>query len=283
MATIRMTASAGAALIALMAIVPATSQAQAPKAPLQLLPGPNQAKQTAGAVTNKAVTNKKAAKAVARTSGKATRTAASNSKATRTNTVVAQPASKTARTNSRTAVTAVRQSQSAASARVATAQRAARPAMVATRPAAPYVVAPAVLPGAGPMPPIVAQGADDQSSQDNVMRGGSSVALVGRLPWWRNDRLEPVTYGSAEADSKVMAAAEAWLAANSGGRATDRASGGGLADDVVDVANADEVNEIDLAAGSVPAPQSPSFLQSLLALIGGAAVAAAASARLLFT
>jgi hypothetical protein len=139
-----------------------------------------------------------------------------------------------------------------------------------------------VLP-AGPTPPIVAQDADDQSSHDNVMRGGSSVALVGRLPWWRNDRLQPVTYGSAEADSKVMAAAEAWLAANGGGRATDRASGGALADDVVDVANADEVNEIDLAAGSVPAPQSPSFLQSLLALIGGAAVAAAASARLLFT
>ena len=54
------------------------------------------------------------------------------------------------------------------------------------------------------------------------------------------------------------------------------------ADEAVEVADAGEINDIDLAAESAPAPLSPSFLQSLLALIGGAAVAAAASARLLF-
>ena len=271
MATFRMTASAGAALIALMAIVPATSQAQAP---LQLLPGPNQAKKTTGTVSNK-----KATKAVAKTPGKASRTVASRNKAVRPNSAAAQPASKTARTNSRTTTTGFvagrRQGQvttNAQRARAATIQRVPRAVVAAPRPAPDHTVP-------APGPQILAYDSDD-----NVMRGGSSVALVARLPWWRNDRLQPVTYGSAEADSKVMAAAEAWLAANRGGRATERADDERtLVDDVIDVADADEVNEIDLAAGSVPAPQSPSFLQSLLALIGGAAVAAAASARLLFT
>ena len=54
------------------------------------------------------------------------------------------------------------------------------------------------------------------------------------------------------------------------------------ADDAIEVADAGEINDIDLAADRSPSPPSPSFLQSLMALLGGAAIAAAASARLLF-
>ena len=52
-------------------------------------------------------------------------------------------------------------------------------------------------------------------------------------------------------------------------------------DEAIEVADADEVNDIDLAAESAPAPPTPTFLQSLLALLGGGAAAArVASARL---
>ena len=98
MAIIRMAASAGAALIALTAIVPATSQAQGPGAPLQLVPGPNQAKPA----TRAAINNKNAAKSVAKAPGKATTKTAARP-ASRQNTAAVQPAPKAARTNSRTA------------------------------------------------------------------------------------------------------------------------------------------------------------------------------------
>jgi hypothetical protein len=98
--------------------------------------------------------------------------------------------------------------------------------------------------------------------------------------------MQDVTYGSAAAESKVIEAAAVWLAAN-GGQAEDERSdretfGHAAVDEAVEVADADEVNEIDLAAGPVPPPESPGFMQSLMALIGGVAAAAVASARLLF-
>jgi len=285
MAIIRMAALAGAAVIALAAIVPATSHAQGPGAPLELVPGPNQAKPTRGAINNK-----RAAKAVAKAPAKATtnkstaRTAARKSPRHDT---AERPAPKTARANARTKTNAVasrRQEQIASNAqrgRATSKQSVIRTAVV------PYLtVSRPVLRRGAKAPPIIARGPNSETPEDRVMRGRDSVSLVAMLPWWRNDRMQDVSYGSAAAESKVIEAAAVWLAANAGEAEDERPAGEtfghAAVDEAIDVADANEINDIDLAAGSVPAPASPGFMQSLLALIGGAAAAAVASARLLF-
>jgi hypothetical protein len=300
MATIRMARSAGAALILLTAIVPAASVAQAP---LQLVPGPEQARRIGGVTkpAAKPAVSKPAARKTAQPgkSGNQTRTAASKNPArqnattaqatsrktsTRPIAVAAKPASKSARikpTRAATSVASRHQNESTANApraRVANASR-AEPAVTQSATAEPTG---AVI-GLAPMPallepPIFAQGGNEHVSSDNVMRGSDSVSLVGKLPWWRSHPMQDVTYGSEEAESQVMAAADAWFAAH-GGRAAaddDVPDASGAPDDTVEIADAGEVNEIDLAA---PPPSEPGFLQSLLALISGAV----AAARLLFT
>lgn len=280
MATIRMTASAGAALIALMAIVPATSQAQAPGAPLQLVPGPSQAKPaTRAALKAKAATS--IAKAPGKVAGKTTRKTATRT-TSRQKAAVVRPAPKALRANSRTAASSLARNRQqtgphAPLARYAYPQPVIRAAVV------PYLaVSRPVLRRGAQEPPVVARDHNADASEDRVMRGRDSVALVGMLPWWRNDRMQSVNYGSAEAESKVLEAAAVWLAANRRATEADNATRPASVEAAIEIADADEINDIDLAAGPVPAPPSPGFLQSLLALIGGAAAAAAASARLLF-
>jgi hypothetical protein len=243
MAIIRM--AAGAVLITLTTLVAAAPQAQAQKAPLQLVPGADQAQTSTRAATTQTT---KAAKTVAKTSNKATRTATSRKNTRQAAVAAAQPLSKAART-------------------VASAPR-------------------AILRGAAPAPQVFAQGSDDKTPADNVMRGGDSISLIARLPWWRNDRLQEVQYGSVAAENAVMAAAGVWLAANGGEPAADRAPGQTLAlaapEEAIEIADAGQINDIDLAAEETPAPPAPTFLQSLVALLGGVAAAAAASARFLF-
>lgn len=274
MATIRMARAAGAALIALTAIVPAAAQAQAP---LQLVPGPGQAKKVAGVGATKAATSK----SIARSPNNRARTVASKTSQRRNATqrqmaAAVRPSAAKSTRRARTEANAIasrRQVEPTASAERV--ESAARSATVAAQPAAPVAAA---------EPQVLAQGGNEHVTADNVMRGGSSVSLVGMLPWWRNDRMQDVVYGSEEAQSQVMAAADAWLAAH-GGRADDSdetIDTGALLDRGVDVANADEVNEIDLAAAPVSRPPEQSFLQSLIAMIGDAIAAAAASARHLF-
>lgn len=270
MAIIRMATSAGAALIVLTTIVAAASHAQAQKAPLQLVPGPDQAKSATRAATTKT------AKTVAKTSNKATRTVASRKNARQAAIAPAQPSSKTARSNSNSKKTAntVASRRPAPSnaqrARVENGQR-ARTVVASPRP---------ILHRAAAAPQIFAQGSEDAA--DNVMRDGNSVSLVGRLPWWRNDRLQEVQYGSVAAENAVMAAAEAWLAENGHEPAADRAPGQTLAlaspEEAIEIADAGQINDIDLAAEETPAPPAPTFLQSLVALLGSVA----AAARLLF-
>ncbi|MPZ39693.1 MAG: hypothetical protein GEU95_16865 [Rhizobiales bacterium] len=295
MATIRMALSAGAALIVLTAIVPAAPQAQAP---LQLVPGPNQAKSNqAKRTTAVGAAKTVAAKKTVKTQSNRTRTAASK-KSRRRNTAVAravpeknaarqtaaaaQPSSKkkSARINSKkTSVASRRQSEpttNAQRARAANAPR-AKPAVAVAQPA---------MHDAAPKPGILAQGGNEYVTSDNIMRGSDSVSLVGMLPWWRSDRMQDVSYGSEEAESQVMAAADAWFVAR-GGRAVDDDDDArhtvAPADETLDIADAGEINEIDLAAASQPTPPEPTFLQSLIAILGGVVAAAAASARLLFT
>ncbi|HZO46952.1 MAG TPA: hypothetical protein VFB68_13730 [Xanthobacteraceae bacterium] len=296
MAIIRTAALGGAALIALAAIVPATSHAQGPGAPLELVPGPNQAKPTRGAINNrnaaktvakaaaKSATNKSASSNKSATNKSTTRTAARKSPRQDT---AERPAPKTARANPRTDtnIAASRQKQVASNAqrgRATPKQSVIRTAVV------PYLtVSRPVLRRGTKAPPIIARGPNTDTSEDRAARGRDSISLVATLPWWRNDRMQDVSYGSAVAESKVLEAAAVWIAANGGAAEDERPAGETFGhpsvDEAVDVADANELNDIDLAAGPVPAPTSPGFMQSLLALIGGAAAAAVASARLLFT
>lgn len=277
MATFRMTASAGAVLIvALTAIVPTTSQAQGPGAPLELVPGSSQARPA----TRAAIKGKNAAKPVAQAPKAAPKAAART--APRQNTATVQPAPKAVRANSRTAASSLasNRQQSGPHAPLA---RYAYPQPVIRAAVVPYLAVsrPVLRRGTRP-PPVIARGPTVDTPQDRVMRGRDSVSLVGMLPWWRNDRMQSVTYGSAEAESKVLEAAAVWLAANGGAAEDDRSVAETPEDEAIAVADAGEVNDIDRAAASAPPPMSPTFMQSLLALIGGAVAAAAASARLLF-
>lgn len=271
MAIIRMAAPLGATLIALAAIVPTSSQAQGPGAPLELVPGPKQAKPPAKTAIKSAI--KTATKEASRRSP-------------RPNAAAAQPAPKAMRANARAATPAVASDRRptgphAPLARYAHPQPPIRAAVV------PYLaVSRPVLRRGTREAPVIARGPVVNVRQDRVIRGGDSVSLVGMLPWWRNDRMQAVTYGSAEAESKVLEAAAVWLAAHGTFADNDRAASDprfAAVQEAIEVADASELNVIDRAAQSVPPPpMSPTFMQSLLTLLGGAAAAAvAASARLL--
>lgn len=127
--------------------------------------------------------------------------------------------------------------------------------------------------------------------QGTIMRGASSVSLIARLPWWRGERMQAIQYRSDAAEDQVVAAAEAWLATNGSQTAAADGNGARLASAEAshaqdaeayasDAADTSQVDALDLAAAP-PAPASPGFLPSLLAVLGGA-FAAAASARFLF-
>lgn len=284
MAIIRMAASAGATLIALAAIFPAASRAQGPGAPLELVPGPNQARLAKRAAVN----NKNAARPAAKAPAKATPKTAARA-APRQNMANVQPAPKAARANSRTATRSparndLQTGPHAPLARYAYPQPVIRAAVV------PYLaVSRPVFRRGTRDAPVVARSPAADAPPDRVMRGRDSVSLVAMLPWWRNNRMQDVNYGSEAAESKVLEAAAVWLAAHESEMAGDPPADGGAHDPAlaqveaaVEVADASEVNDIDLAARSDPGAPIPTFMQSLLALIGGAAAAAAASARLLF-
>jgi hypothetical protein len=281
MATFRMTASAGAALIiALTAIVPSTAQAQGPGAPLELVPGPNQARPA----TRAAIKSKNAAKPVAKAPAKAAAKAATRP-SPRQN-AAARPAPKAARVNSRTAAPSlVRDRQEtgphAPLARYAYPQPIIRAAVV------PYLAVsrPVFRRGTRDAPVIARSPTTTEAARDRVMRGRDTVSLVAMLPWWRNDRMQDVNYGSPAAESKVIEAAAVWLAEHGSDAGSVRSTANVVAapvEDAIEVADAGEVNDIDRAAASDSGVPTPTFMQSLMALIGGAAAAAAAAVRLLF-
>jgi hypothetical protein len=274
MAINRIAASAGAALIALMASAAAAPQAHAQNAPLQLLPGPDQAKKTTSlTAAKKPAARPSSNKAVsAMAANPATKTAAAR-KSVRQAAAPAQPPSKAAQTNTTKTAKAVaprRQTMTNTQrARVANSERTAVPPRAVARRAAPQ-----------PAPQVVAQGHDELlPSADNVMRGADSISLIAMLPWWRNNRLQDVQYGSEEAENAVLAAAEVWLAANG---KVPTAPGRPRTSVAFEVADAGELNEIDLAADSVPPPPAPTFMQSLIALLGSVVAFATESARWLF-
>jgi hypothetical protein len=78
------------------------------------------------------------------------------------------------------------------------------------------------------------------------------------------------------ASSFALASADAETAVGEKPDATPKT----IADHTIRLADATEINEIDLAASQSPAPTDKSWLNALLAVLGGA-FAAAASARFL--
>jgi hypothetical protein len=122
-----------------------------------------------------------------------------------------------------------------------------------------------------------------QTDGGTVMRGRDTVSLIAMLPWWRNDRMQTIRYETDPTDSKVRAAADAWLVQH-GVTGAEPVSDGSLSAHAqatpVDITDAGEVNEIDLAA-SPTSPPERTFIQSLIAVLGGA-FAAASAARFLF-
>jgi hypothetical protein len=124
-----------------------------------------------------------------------------------------------------------------------------------------------------------------QSGRGTVIRGPDTIALIAMLPWWRNDGMQAIEYGTEAANSKVMAATDAWLIQRGlslSQMTTDDSLMAQAEDTTFDVAIADSeaVNEIDLAA-TPSSPPERSFIQSLIAVLGGA-LAAAAAGRFLF-
>jgi hypothetical protein len=124
---------------------------------------------------------------------------------------------------------------------------------------------------------------DAQAESDNVMRGRDTVSLIAMLPWWRNDPMYTIRFGTELAESKVRDAADAWFA-QQGMTVAEPVGGGSMLAHAeaapVDIADAHEVNEIDLAA-SPASPPERSFMQSLIVVLGGV-FAAAAAGRFLF-
>ena len=182
----------------------------------------------------------------------------------------------------------------------------ARP--VATRHAAPVALAGesrgvdelTVTRGEDERPALRAQ--DSMRAQDSIrvqdsLRAQDSIAgLIGLLPWWRADAMETIRYLDREANSGVLAAADAWLfpppvteghfAAR--GVPIQRVATGEASEydpePEIGVTEANELNAIDLLSVAVAGPRMPSepWVQAWLALLAGA-LAAAGTARFLFS
>jgi hypothetical protein len=118
----------------------------------------------------------------------------------------------------------------------------------------------------------------------NVMRGGDTASLIAQLPWWR-DGSRPPGSDPGELESPILTACDVWLgfpfATGDAQSLTVRLSAAQHASEIelvtnkIRVADAGEVNEIDLAAPP-DEPQGggrPWLLRGLLALLGGALAA----------
>jgi hypothetical protein len=118
----------------------------------------------------------------------------------------------------------------------------------------------------------------------NVMRGGDTASLIAQLPWWR-DGSRPPGSDPGELESPILTACDVWLgfpfATGDAQSLTVRLSAAQHASEIelvtnkIRVADAGEVNEIDLAAPS-DEPQGSGrswLLRGLLALLGGALAA----------
>jgi len=120
------------------------------------------------------------------------------------------------------------------------------------------------------------------ASSVNLMRGGDTASLIAQLPWWR-DASHPPGSDPGELESPILTACDVWLgfpfATGDAQSLTVRLSAAQHAGEIelvtnkIRVADAGEVNEIDLAAPPDEPQGQPWLLRGLLALLGGALAA----------
>jgi hypothetical protein len=117
----------------------------------------------------------------------------------------------------------------------------------------------------------------------NVMRGSDTASLVATLPWWRTDASRAPGADPGELESPILTACDVWLGFPfatadvqsltvrlwEAQNLTDIA----LVTNKIRVADAGDLNEIDLAAPDTPQGSGKSWLGGVLALFGGALAA----------
>ena len=152
---------------------------------------------------------------------------------------------------------------------------------------------PSTAPGEAASPPPATPTPNRKSHSaaagGTVIRGSDIVSLIATLPWWRID--ESRLPDPAQLESPILTACDLWLGfpfATGDAEsltvrlaASQQASEIELAADRVKVIDADELNEIDMAAPPAPQGTSHPWLSALLALFGGV-VAAFSAVRYLF-
>jgi hypothetical protein len=155
---------------------------------------------------------------------------------------------------------------------------AARAAPPVVQQGAPDAVSPAAPPAAGRK----SQGsATRPAAGDNVMRDGDTPSLIARLPWWRPSG--PPASDPGELESPILTACDVWLgfpfATADAQSLTVRLAAAQHTSEIEQVANkirvadAAEINEIDMAAPEEPKSAGGVWLSGLLALVGGALAA----------
>ena len=152
---------------------------------------------------------------------------------------------------------------------------------------------PSTAPGEAASPPPATPTPNRKSHSaaagGTVIRGGDTVSLIATLPWWRID--ESRLPDPAQLESPILTACDLWLgfpfATGDAQSLTVRLAAAQqvseieLAADRIKVTDADELNEIDMAAPPAPQGTSHPWLSALLALFGGV-VAAFSAVRYLF-
>jgi hypothetical protein len=125
-----------------------------------------------------------------------------------------------------------------------------------------------------------------QQDDGTVMRGSDTIGLIAQLPWWRADETQIDRRREKEAESQVRSATEAWLgtpiADSEAVSDYAQAAPGDVNEndptaETIVLADANEINEIDLATAETPAPSDKSWFHALLAVLGGAFAAASAA------
>ena len=152
---------------------------------------------------------------------------------------------------------------------------------------------PSTAPGEAASPPPATPTSSRKShgaaAGGTLIRGGDTVSLIATLPWWRID--ESRLPDPAQLESPILTACDLWLgfpfATGDAQSLTVRLAAAQqvseieLAADRIKVTDADELNEIDMAAPPAPQGTSHPWLNALLALFGGV-VAAFSAVRYLF-
>lgn len=114
-----------------------------------------------------------------------------------------------------------------------------------------------------------------------VIQGGDTISLIATLPWWRVDESRVPDDESGQLESPILTASDVWLgfpfATTDAKSLTVRLAEAQHASEVdqvadrIKVADAGDLNELDLAAPQQPPNTGSPWLRTLFALVGVAA------------